>query len=327
MHSKANERAFHMRCTSTPLLAIFAFLLFCCGCGGGASVGLPSGGGPSGNPPASEKVPQFAHVVLVIEENHSYADVIGNANMPYFNHLASSYGLATQYFANAHPSLPNYFMLAVGDAVTTDDNYAGVVTEDNIVRAVSAAGKSWKCYAESLPSVGYLGSDVYPYAKHHNPFVYLSDVLNAPAEAQNVTPFTQFASDLANNALPDYVFIVPNLNDDGHDCPAGLSACSDTQKLASADNWLMMEIDPLIQSPSFQNTLLVVTFDEGDESDVAHGGGEIATLIVSPKAKVGYHSVTLYQHQSTLRMMAEGLGLTDLPGASAAAADMAEFFN
>ena len=70
----------------------------------------------------------FSHVVLIVEENHSFADVIGSSSMPYLNSLAQKYGLAAQYYANAHPSLPNYFMLTVGQTETTDDNFAGVIS-------------------------------------------------------------------------------------------------------------------------------------------------------------------------------------------------------
>jgi hypothetical protein len=52
--------------------------------------------------------------VLVVEENSSYSEVIGSSEMPYLNSLATQYGLATQYFANTHSSIGNYFMLTTG---------------------------------------------------------------------------------------------------------------------------------------------------------------------------------------------------------------------
>jgi phosphatidylinositol-3-phosphatase len=116
------------------------------------------------------------------------------------------------------------------------------------------------------------------------------------------------------------------VNDDAHNCPPGMTACTDNQKLANADQWLAAKIKPLLASAAFQNSLLIVVFDEGDASDTAHGGGQAAAVIVSPKAKAGYQSTTLYQHESTLRLMMEGLGVTDLPGAAASAPDMSEFF-
>src|ERR1700761_6179525 len=79
-------------------------------------------------------VPRANPVVVVVLENHSYSSVIGNASMPYLNSLASTYGLSTQYYANAHPSIGNYFMLTTGQIVTTNDTFTGTITNDNIVR-------------------------------------------------------------------------------------------------------------------------------------------------------------------------------------------------
>jgi acid phosphatase len=116
--------------------------------------GARSMSGPGSNP-AHSTVPQFGHVVLVVEENHSYSSVIGSSAMPYLNSLARRYSLATNYYANIHQSIGNYFMLTTGQIVTVDDSFNGTVNVDNLVRKLLAAGKTWKSYAESLPSVGY----------------------------------------------------------------------------------------------------------------------------------------------------------------------------
>jgi acid phosphatase len=306
---------------------ILAVILQCsCGGGGGSS---PGAGGSTGGAGTSA-IPQFAHVFVLVEENHSFNDVIGNNNMPYLNSLASANGLATQYYADAHPSLPNYFVLTTGEGTSITgsegDFFSGVVTQDNVVRALTAAGKTWKCYAEALPSVGYLGSDDGAYVQHHNPFVYFSDVRNSSSQAANIVPFAQLGSDISDNSLPDYAFIVPNVNDDAHNCPAGMTTCTDQQKLVAADQWLSANITSLLASSAFQNSLLVITFDESEDADTAHGGGQVAAVMVSPLARAGYKSTTFYQHESTLRLMMEGLGVTDLPGAAATAPDMGEFF-
>lgn len=264
---------------------------------------------------AAGSVPVFSHVFLVVEENHSYSSVIGNSLMPYLNSLATQYGLATQYFANTHPSIGNYFELTTGQTITNDDAYNTTVTANNVVRQLIAAGKTWKSYAESIPSAGYTGFDVYPYVKKHNPLTFFSDVVNNPAQANNLVPFSQFSTDLANNQLPQYSFIVPNLLDDAHD-----------GTLQGADSWLQTNIGPLVSSAAFQNSLLVIVFDESDTSDTANGGGHVACVIVSPLAQKSYQSSTLYQHQSVLRLMLEGLGVNSFPGSAASAPDMGEFF-
>ena len=277
--------------------------------------------------PAQGAMPQFGHVVLLVEENHSYSSVIGSSAMPYLNSLATRYGLATNYYADVHQSIGNYFMLTTGQLITADDSYTGTVNADNLVRELLAAGKTWKAYAESLPSVGYTGGDVYPYFEHHNPFSYFSDVRNSSAQLQNLVPFTQFAADLGNNQLPNFSYIVPNSEHDAHDCPGGGSSCADTARLSTADGWLQANIAPLLASSAFQKDgLLIIVFDESFDIDVANGGGHVPLLVISPRAKPGYRSTTFFQHQSTLRMLIEATGAKAFPGASGAAPDMAEFF-
>jgi len=301
------------------VLLLASFLLAQIGCGGG-SVG--SGGGSVG----TGKVPVVGHVLVLVEENHSYESVIGNSAMPYTNSLAQKYALATQYFANRHNSLPNYFMLTVGDMVTTNDLYTGTVTEDNVVQALTSAGKSWRIYAESLPSPGFTGVANAPYARDHNPFTYFSDVLNSSSQTNNIVPLTQLASDIQNDTLPDYAMIVPNLANDGHDCPGEAANCSDTDKLSGIDSWVQTNIGPLISSSAFQNSVLIYTWDEGDVNDMANQGGHVATILVSPKVRSGFQSTTMYQHQSALKLSMQLLGVSDFPGAAASATDMSEFF-
>ena len=303
------------RLRTTRSLIVLAALACGLGCGGGSSSSAP---GPSpSSPPASNAFPQFGHVFLVVEENHNYSDIIGNAAMPYLNSLATQYGLATQYYANTHPSIGNYFMMTTGQLVTTNDSFTGTVSVDNIVHQLIAAGKTWKAYTESIPSAGYVGGDVYPYAKRHNPFAYLTDVLNSSAQTSNLVPFTQFGADLAASQLPNFSYLLPNLLDDAHDGP-----------LQAADAWLQQNLGPLISSSTFKTDgLLIITFDEADGSvDSTNGGGRVATLIISSKAKPGYQSTTLYQHQSTLRLILHALGITTYPGAASNAPEMAEFF-
>src|ERR1700686_3253822 len=142
-----------------------------------------------------QTLPAFKHVFVVVEENNNYSSVIGNSAMPYLNGLAKQYGLATQYYANTHPSIGNYFMMTAGQIITNDDSYMRTVNADNTVRHLLTAGKTWKSYAESLPSVGYIGGDVYPYLRHHTRVSFFSDVGNSRSERNNLVPFPQFASD------------------------------------------------------------------------------------------------------------------------------------
>ena len=274
-----------------------------------ALVATGCGGSSHGSPPPSSN-----RVFLVVEENHSYSEVIGNSGMPYLNSLAAKYGLAMQYYANTHPSIGNYFVLTTGQIETEDDQFSGLISDDNIVRELVKAGKTWRSYAESLPNIGYRG-DVFPYEKGHNPFAYFSDVVGT-SQANSVVPFSQFSSDLSSRNLPDFSFIVPNVLNDGHD-----------GSLATADQWLQTNLGPLLSSSDFQNNgLLVITFDEGNLTDLSNGGGHVATLVIGPQVKSGYQSTTLYQHESTMRLMLATLGINAFPGNAANAPSMGEFF-
>jgi phosphatidylinositol-3-phosphatase len=262
----------------------------------------------------------FGHVVIVVEENADFSSVVGSAVMPYLNSLISVYGLATQYYANTHPSIGNYQMLVTGQVLTNDDSETPAsfpISADNIVRELSADAKTWKAYAEDLPSVGYTGGNTGLYAVRHVPLAYLTDVQDSAAGRQGLVPFTQFAADLASGHLPNFSFVTPNLCNDAHNCP-----------LSTADAWLEQNIAPLLASSPFKDDgLLIITFDES-ANDNTHGGGRIPAVFISPAfSKKGYQSATLYQHQSTLRLMLEGLGATSFPGAAATAPGMSEFFS
>jgi len=275
------------------------------------------------NPQAS--VPAFDRVFIVSLENQSFANATGG--MPFLNKLAGRYGLAVNYFANTHPSIGNYFWMTTGQNITNDSNFAGTVSVDNIVRQLNLSGKTWRSYAEGLPSIGYTGGDQYPYVKRHNPFAYLSDVLNNQAQANNIVPFSQFGIDVANNQLPNYSFIIPNQYNNSHDCPPSIPNCTNADKLTTADQWLKDNIDPLIASAAFrQNGLLVITFDESVDTDIANGGGHVITVVISSMAKQGFQANTLYQHQNLLRTVDEALAVSTHPGAAATATNMSEFF-
>lgn len=284
-------------------------LAFLAGCGGNSN---------SNN--MVQPVPALDHIFLVVLENHSFSEVIASPSMPYLNSLASQGALATDYFANTHPSIGNYFMLTVGNEETNNDAFSGTISDNNIVRALGQAGKSWKAYIESLPSVGYTGGDVAPlYLKQHNPFAFLSDVVNSSSEADNMVPFSQLSSDLAANNLARFVYLAPDSEDDAHDCPGEAASCADTDKLMAADTWLRNNIDPLIHSPNFGNSLLIITWDESVDSDTADGGGQVATVLVGPHARGAFRSTMMHQHQDTLRTILQGLEVSDLPNAAGTA--------
>jgi hypothetical protein len=267
------------------------------------------------------QTPQTRHIVMVMEENTSYSAVVRNTSAwPNLNNLISNGALATNYYANSHPSIGNYFMLTTGQLLTTDDNSTKVWDVDNIARRMLAANVPFRIYAEGITQ-GYVGGNTGAYLIRHNPFAMLSDIASNPQVAnQTIWPFTQFATDLANGTLPEFSFIVPNVIDDAHSGPPQV-----------ADLWLQTNVViPVSNSPAFApggDGVLIVGFDEAATSDAAHGGGHVACVFWGPVAKTGYTqtSSTLYQHQSMLRTVMDELSVPNPPGAAAAAPSMSEF--
>jgi acid phosphatase len=268
------------------------------------------------------QTPQSKHVVLLVEENQSYSTVVGNTSVwPNLNRLISEGALPTNYFADSHPSIGNYFMLTTGQLLTTDDSSTTVWDVDNIARRMLSSDVSFKVYAEGI-SQGYVGGNTGLYLIRHNPFAMLSDVADNSQVANAVTwPFSQFAVDLANGALPEFSYIVPDVHDDAHNGTP-----------QQADSWLQSNIvTPLSSYPAFQaggDGILIVDFDEAETSDTAYGGGHVSPVLWGPDVLVGYTqtSAIVYQHQSMLRTMMEALSLTNPPGDAATAPSMSEFF-
>jgi len=295
------------------------------------------------------QVPSFEHVFVVVEENENFSNVVGNTrDMPYLNHLAADYGLATNYYANTHPSINNYFILTAGRngtrrpwIRTLSDLYPFDVEGENIASLLSEKGKTWKSYAEDLPLAGYVGDDRLPYLKRHNPFAYFANVRDSAAERENIVPFATFKRDLQNGSLPAYSFIVPDVYSDGHNDPAthSIASCGDRRALRDIDSWLRDNIDPLIKSRIFrEGGLLLIVFDEacedGPDADwvfdpttpAIRGGGRVAALVVSSRTPPGTRSNEVYHHEAILRLSLRVLGIEQLPGLAASSPDMDRFF-
>lgn len=295
-------------------------LLVFASCGGHTSL---IGSGTTG----ATTVPQFNHVAIVVIENASYGDVIGQPSMPYLNSLASKNSLLQSYHATAHPSIPNYFMLTTGQTVTSDDSFSGSVSMDNLAREFIASKITWKAYEESIPSVGYIGGDSGLYIERHDPFSYFTDVRNSAAQTENLVPYSQLATDLGSGSLPNFLWIGPNAVDNAHSCPAANPNCTHADELAAADSWLSTNIPPLLNNPTFSASgLLILVFDEGDVGDLANGGGHVVCMFAGTHVKTNYTSTATYSHQDVEGLIAKALRLQTTPGAGSTGASMTEFF-
>jgi hypothetical protein len=259
--------------------------------------------------------PGLDHVVVIVEENKPSQRIIGNSDAPYINKLAADNALAVNYQAVTHPSLPNYLALTSGTNAGITDNCSpgGNCTANvpNIVERIGESGRSWKMYAEDMPAPCAAKSSG-KYAVKHNPFMYYPSVTGDKAScAEHVVAFTQLAEDLkAASTLPDFAFISPNLCNDMHDCP-----------VSTGDAWLSREVSAILESPAFttQNSLLVVTWDEGDDSS-----NKVSTIFAGPAAKKGFRSDAAFSHYSLLHTVESLWGLAPLTDNDKKAAVMSD---
>jgi phospholipase C len=271
---------------------------------------------------ASAPVPAFKHIFVIVLENKSYDQVIDSRQSGYLSSLAQQYGLANNYYGVRHPSLPNYLALLGGDTFgVASDCTDCFVDQPNLIDQLELAGKSWKGYMESMPSPCFVGDAPPLYRQKHNPFIYFDNVRNDPARCNKIVPFTQFATDLQASALPDFVWITPNMCNDGHDCP-----------ISASDTWLKTWVPRIMQSPAWRdNGALFITFDEGERNDgrccTYAEGGRIVTLVISPLGKPGFSSEIAYDHYALLRTIEQSWKLPLLGRANCECSQpMSDFF-
>lgn len=275
-----------------------------------AALSACAGGAPARTAAADQRaaprVPRFTHVLVVVFENRERSDVAGSADAPTFGALARRYATLTRYFAVAHPSLPNYLALVSGSTQgITSDCTDCVVAARSLADTLEAAGKTWKTYAEGLPSPGFTGGSSGRYAKKHDPFLYFRDVVDSPVRRRRVVPMTQLARDVARRRLPDFALVVPDLCHDMHDC-----------SVATGDAWLRANVVPLLGSPALAGGVVFVVFDEGSSSQ--GGGGNVEALALGPTVRRGAVFSRPTSHYGLLRTIEDAWGLPPL-GLSASA--------
>jgi hypothetical protein len=260
----------------------------------------------------------------IFMENHSYDNLIGSADAPYINSLATLCGLATNYHNITHPSLPNYIAATSGlglasvSPFTSDCRPSGACT--TTADGIFAQGEPWKAYEESMPS-NCDRSDAGKYAVRHNPPTYFTTLSGCSTFD---VPYPALAADLANNALPAFSFITPNLIDDMHD-----------GTVADGDGWLAHNLPTILDSAEYRggSTAVFITWDEGEggssddcATNTTDVGCRVATIVISPSTGAGTRSTTLFNHYSLLATAEEMLGLPKL-GQAASNASMVSAFS
>ena len=234
-------------------------------------------------------LPVYDHIVIVVEENKDYEEIIGNPDAPYINNVLKAEGANfTQMYGEEHYSQGNYFWLFSGDNQTVGftDQVPSEKTHPkypfmtpNLGEQLIKKGLSFKGYAESLPEIGFTGHKVGLYARKHVPWISFSNVPNGKtiATSSNLR-FTDFPSDPSQYyTLPMVAFVIPNLDNDMHNGPI-------TESIPAGDRWLQKNIDPYYQWAKDHNGLLILTFDENDDKRAYLG---LTNPFVDPQACVG----------------------------------------
>lgn len=232
--------------------------------------------------------PRYDHVVVVIEENHSAAQVMGS---PYLSSLAARGTSFSAMYGITHPSQPNYFALFSGSTqgVTDDGPYA--LSAPNLAGSLITAGLSFATYSEGLPAAGDTVFTSGRYVRKHNP---CASFTNLPGATVNL-PFSSYPS-ADYTLLPTVSFVIPDLDNDLHD-----------GTVAAGDAWLHANLDGFVRWAGGHNSLLIVTFDECNGSDPV-STTPIATIFAgaSLRQSVSFQRLTLY---SLLRMVEDIYGL------------------
>ena len=273
---------------------------------GGAPRAAPTG--PCGTARTSRT--RYAHVIWILEENHSYGKIIGNPDAPYINALARECGLATNYHNISHPSLPNYIGMTSGLPLSRLRRFSGDCSPSSTcsTSAPSILGQSpsWKAYDESMPS-NCDKRGTREYAVRHNPALYFTRLTGC---ATKDLPYTRLAPNLRAGTVPAFSFIMPNLIHDMHD-----------GTVAQGDAWLKHHLPTILNSTEYRSgrTAVFITWDEGEggksrncATNTRDIGCHVATIVISPTTKPDARSGVLFNHYSLLRTAEELLHLPAL---------------
>ena len=277
------------------------------------------------------RIKNFQHVFVIMMENTGFDALIGNSNAPFINALASSHGLATNYFGVTHPSQPNYIAATSGSTNGVADDADTTIDVVNIVDQLEAAGKTWKAYMQSYslcltPLDHACGNQLYE--RKHNPFISYQDVQSDPSRVANIVDFSQLATDLASGHVADYVWISPDQCNDMHgrastpDDPCDFSQVP--ALIAAGDSFLQNTVHAIMHSKAWAgNSVIFIVWDESDftgsgfngfgddsgccDSVPGQGGGHVVAITINHADDLHQRSSNVaYNHQSMLATIQDG---------------------
>ncbi len=239
-------------------------------------------------------------------ENKGYADIIGSDDAPYLNRIAADCAVAANFFAETHPSAPNYIAMTSGGThgVVGDPDPSGArVNAPSIFSQLGAGG--WRALIEAMPTNCRLRYALPEYYARHNAPAFYANIRN-----------TCMRYDVPLTKVPDlsarFTFIAPNSCHSMHTC--GVSA---------GDRWLSGFLPQILGSPQYRagQTAVFITWDEADRS-----ANRVPTLVIAPSVRPGTVAREPFNHYSLLRTTEELLGLHRFLGGAASAASMRAAF-
>jgi phosphatidylinositol-3-phosphatase len=291
-----------MRRMRSLLLAGLVALMV--GCGGGTPKGTGAGGSAghtSASPSASKtSTPSrpVTKVLVVIEENHSLDQM--RAGMPYTYSLAERFGYAENYFALAHPSLPNYLAIVAGSTFGISDDHppaAHPIAASSVFADALARGRTAGVYADGMPQSCAASNGGDHYAVRHNPWTYFTRERSVCKKFD--VPGTRLRGDIEAGRLPSIGLVIPNTCHDAHDC--GLQV---------ADAWFANVMRQVFAGPDWRagHLAVVLTADEDDRNE----DNNVLTVVVHPSQH--HHLVEQrLDHRSLFQMLEEVVGAPGRP--------------
>ena len=258
---------------------------------------------------SSPPVPHPQRVAVLVLENRSYEQVIGNPKAPFINRLARRYALATDYYALGHKSLPNYVGLTGGALYGIQNDCTGCATgQANLVNQLDAAGIGWKAYFEGLRSGRPLTAHTQAYNPNYNPFGYYTRVAGNRAARSRIGNFEGLRRAISRHRLARFSWIAPNVFHDGHNA-----------SLRHADRYTARLVPALLRALGPRGVLYVL-WDEGPDIDLRGaggqpGGGRVALIAAGGGARRHTELSTTANHYALLRTISEGFRVPALGNA------------
>ena len=279
--------------------------------------------------------PKYKHVIVIMEENHSYGAIVKSSAAKYLNSVMKACGLATNYHSITHLSLPNYLGITSGTPLGQLQPYTGdcapyscsrFLGSNNLFNQVSTKG-GWSAFAESMPGK-CARSDHGNYAVRHNPPVYFTDLIRScsthDVSLGSTTKSPLLRAFAKQATAPAVSFVTPNLCSDMHNC-----------SVSTGDAWMKRWLPLITKTPVYRsnNTAIFILWDEGEpgytgENCVSSSDQSchVAAIVVAPSVRPGTSVHTSFSHYSVLKTIEDLLGVPEL-GAAATASSMASGFN